>query len=59
MASTHPLIIVSCMEHMVLLEFRNNSLVVLDQLEVSLGLSTMSLSKELSLAVVGSQVSFT
>nr|CAH8847819.1 unnamed protein product [Trichobilharzia regenti] len=55
MASTHSLIIVSCMEHMVLLEFRNNSLVVLDQLEVSLGLSTMSLSKELSLAVVGSQ----
>ncbi|CAH8495330.1 unnamed protein product [Schistosoma turkestanicum] len=55
MESTCSLIIVSCVEHMVLLELKNNSLVFLDQIEVSLGVSTMSVSKKLSLIVVGSQ----
>ncbi|CAH8534593.1 unnamed protein product [Schistosoma bovis] len=55
MESNCLLIIVSCIEHMVLLELKNNSLVLLDQLDVSLGMSTMSISKKLSLIVVGSQ----
>ncbi|CAH8512067.1 unnamed protein product [Heterobilharzia americana] len=55
MELTHPLIIISCTEHVVLLELRNNSLVILDQVDISLGICTMSLSKELSLVVIGSQ----
>ncbi|KAH8875501.1 Actin-interacting protein 1 [Schistosoma japonicum] len=49
------LIVVSCLEHMVLLELRNQCLVLLDQLEISLDFSTMSISRNLSLVVVGSQ----
>lgn len=55
MESKCVLVIVSCIEHMVLLELKNNSLVLLDQLDVPLGISTMSISKKLSLIVVGSQ----
>ncbi|KAK4471857.1 hypothetical protein MN116_005246 [Schistosoma mekongi] len=49
------LIIVSCLQHMVLLELRNQCLVLLDQLEILLGFSIMTISRNLSLVVVASE----